>query len=270
MSSVLPDTSEVLSGEAVAIDAQPIGFFMRTLGALIDMLLSFLVFGLGIWMIVWLGSLGLLSDATWRILTVANTVIAFLVLPCGMEMALRGRSLGKLAVGGRIVRLDGGMPGFRHAFIRALVGVLEIYMTFGAVAILTGAFSARSQRLGDLVAGTYSQRVRIPAPPQVFPVMPAALGAWAPLADVARLPDRLARRIAQFLQNAEQMTPVARIRIAEELVEQTREYVSPQPAAPPEQILIAMTILRREREYRSLLLADERVGAMLGNTRRDP
>src|SRR5690606_25214199 len=103
-------------------------------------------------------------------------------------------------VGGRIVRLDGGATGFRHAFIRALIGVLEIYMTFGAVAVLTGAFSARSQRLGDLVAGTYSQRVRTPRLPVHTPSMPPALAEWARVADVARMPDRLARRISQFLE----------------------------------------------------------------------
>lgn len=256
----------MLSGEAVAIDVQPVGFFLRVLGAFIDMVVSYLVFILGLLLMMWLGTRGMLDPATGRILTVVNIVTAFVLLPCAVEVALHGRSLGKLAVGGRIVRLDGGAIGFRHAFIRALVGVLEIYMTFGGVAVLAGAFSSRSQRLGDMVAGTYSQRVRSTPPPPHIPVMPPALAAWAPLADVAKLPDRLARRIAQFLRNAGEMTPHARIRIAQELVDQTREYVSPQPAAPPEHVLIAMTILRREREHRSLLLAGERVQKLLGST----
>ncbi len=264
MSVHADDPSEVLSGEAVAIDVQPVGFFFRVLGALIDMLLSFAVLLMMVFVMLWLSDLGLLTEALQRILLVSALVIAFVVLPCGMEVALRGRSLGKLAVGGRIVRIDGGSTGFRHAFIRALVGVLEIYLTLGAVAIIAGAFSARSQRLGDMVAGTYSQRVRVPALPSHTPIMPAGLAEWAILADVARLPDRLARRIAQFLQNADRLTPPARARVAEELVAETREYVWPQPAAPAEQILIAMTILRREREYRALQLSDERVEKLLG------
>lgn len=264
MSSSIADPAEVLSGEAVAIDVQPVGFFLRTLGALIDMLISIAVFVLVIFLMLWLSGQGLLSEAFQRILTVTAFVVSFVVLPCGMEVALRGRSLGKLAVGGRIVRIDGGTAGFRHAFIRALLGVLEIYMTFGAIAIIAGAFSARSQRLGDMVAGTYSQRVRTPPLIEHVPIMPAGLLEWAVLADVARLPDRLARRIAQFLQNAERLTPAARARVAAELVAETREYVSPQPAAPPEQILIAMTILRRERELRALQLSDERVTKLLG------
>lgn len=265
--STVTDSSEMLSGEAVAIDVQPLGFFLRTLGALIDMLLSAVTVIVGVLLMFWLAGRGMLDEPSQRILTVAIMVFALVVLPCGIEVALRGRSLGKLAVGGRIVRLDGGTTGFRHAFIRSLVGVLEIYLTAGAVALLAGAFSERSQRLGDMVAGTYSQKMRTPQPVSMVPIMPAALLAWAPLADVARLPDRLARRIAQFLQNAERMTPHARASIAQQLVEETREYVSPQPPAPPEQVLIAMTILRREREHRALRLADERVGRLLGRQR---
>ncbi|WP_223172523.1 hypothetical protein [Microbacterium sp. NIBRBAC000506063] len=142
--------------------------------------------------------------------------------------------------------------------------MLEIYLTLGAIAVIAGAFSSRSQRLGDMVAGTYSQRVRPPQLVEHTPVMPGGLLEWARLADVARLPDRLARRVAQFLQNADRLTPEARARVAADLVAETREYVAPQPPAPPEQILIAMTILRREREHRSLDLADERVAKLIG------
>ncbi len=262
--STVTDTSETLSGEAVALDVQPVGFFLRTLGALIDVLLSVGVVIMGLLLLFWLAARGGLDDPTQRILTIAILVFALVVLPCGLEVALRGRSLGKLLVGGRIVRLDGGTTGFRHAFIRAFVGVLEIYLTAGAVALLAGAFSQRSQRLGDMVAGTYSQSVRMPQPIPLVPIMPPALLSWAPLADVARLPDRLARRITQFLQNADRMTPHARAHIAQQLVDEVHEYVSPPPPAPPEQTLIAMTILRREREHRALRLADERVERLLG------
>ncbi|MDR6866348.1 putative RDD family membrane protein YckC [Microbacterium resistens] len=248
---------EMLSGEAVAIDVQPVGFFLRVLGALIDVLLSVAVMIAFVLVRLWTD--GLIADlAINRILTVLSAVIAFVVLPCTIEVATHGRSLGKLAVGGRIVRIDGGATGFRHAVIRALVGILEIYMTFGAIAILTGAFSARSQRLGDLLAGTYSQRVRTPRLAVHAPVMPPMLADWALIADVARMPDRLARRISQFLQHADRMLPQARQRVAADLLGEARAYISPIPAAPDEMILVAATTLRRERETRALRITDAR------------
>lgn len=264
MSTPIDTADEVLSGEAVAIDVLPLGFFMRALGALIDMALGWLLFLLFTWLRVWLLAIGVIDGSIDGILNIVGIVVCFVVVPIVMEMALRGRSLGKLAVGGRIVRLDGGATGFRHAFIRAFIGVLEIYLTFGAIAVLAGAFTARSQRLGDMVAGTYSQRVRTPKLTPSAPVMPPALTEWARIADVARLPDRLARRVSQFLQNADRMSPPARARVAQELVRETAPFVSPRPAAHPEQLLIAITVLRRERERRALQIADARAERLTG------
>ena len=170
---------ELLSGEAVAIDVQPVGVVFRALGALIDIAVSFAVLLLFGWLGSWAGEFGLLDEATSRILMVVTIVIALVVLPCTIEIAMRGRSLGKLAIGGRVVRTDGGAITMRHSIIRALIGVLETYMTLGAIAIVSGAFSPRSQRLGDLLAGTYCQRVRT-KPLAIAPaVLPPQLEGWA-------------------------------------------------------------------------------------------
>ncbi|MFB4348261.1 RDD family protein [Microbacterium sp. CR_7] len=264
MSAPLDTSDEVLSGEAVAIDVQPIGFVLRAAGAIIDMLVGLGVFLLWIFLRIWLLDAGVLDEATDRIATVSALVVSFVVLPITMEMALKGRSLGKLAVGGRIVRIDGGAPGFRHAFIRALLGVLEIYMALGSVAVLAGAFSARSQRLGDMVAGTYSQRVRTPKLVPSVPVLPPSLVGWAQIADVARLPDRLARRISQFLQSAPRMVPAARTRVAHDLLVEASPFISPLPPVSPEEVLIGVTVLRRERERRALENADRRAERLTG------
>ena len=264
MSAALDASDEVLSGEAVAIDVQPIGFVLRAAGAIIDLLVGLAVFLSTIFLRIWLLDIGVLTQATDTIALIASIVISFVVLPITMEVALKGRSLGKLAVGGRIVRLDGGATGFRHAFIRALLGVLEIYMTLGSIAVLAGAFSARSQRLGDMVAGTYSQRVRTPKLIPSVPVLPPMLAGWAQIADVARLPDRLARRISQFLQSAQRMVPSARARVAQDLLTEASPFVSPLPQAAPEVTLIGITVLRRERERRALENADRRAEKLTG------
>lgn len=264
MSAALDASDEVLSGEAVAIDVQPIGFLLRAAGAIIDLLVGLAVFLLTLFLRIWLLDIGVLDQATDTIALIASIVISFVVLPITIEVALKGRSLGKLAVGGRIVRIDGGATGFRHAFIRALLGVLEIYMTLGSVAVLAGAFSARSQRLGDMVAGTYSQRVRTPKLIPSVPVLPPMLAGWAQIADVARLPDRLARRISQFLQSAPRMVPAARAKVAQDLLAEASPFVSPPPPAAPEVALIGITVLRRERERRALQNADRRAEKLTG------
>lgn len=263
--SVPIDTSdEVLSGEGVALDVQPIGFLLRAAGAAIDMVIGYAAFVMWLFLRQWMLDLGVFGSAEDRIANVVSTAFCFLVLPVTIEMITKGRSVGKLAVGGRIVRIDGGAIGFRHAFIRGLLGVLEVYMTFGGLAILVGAFNARSQRLGDMVAGTYSQRVRTPRLVVSAPTLPPALFGWAQIADVARMPDRLARRISQFLQTAPNMVPDARARVAQNLLAEASPFVSPIPTAPPEMVLLGITVLRRDRERRALEFANARTEKLTG------
>ncbi|GAA1985142.1 RDD family protein [Microbacterium pumilum] len=261
---------EILTGEAVALDVQPIGYFLRALGVLIDMLLGVIVFVLFGLVASWLVGQGILDDAILPILAIVVVALVMVVIPTVVETASRGRSLGKLAVGGRIVRSDGGASGFRHAFIRALVGVLELWLTVGAVAALVGAFTPRSQRLGDLMAGTYSERTRTPPLPAYSPGIPPVLTEWAAGADVARLPDRLARRIAQFVGHAEKMAPAPRARVAESLADEVAAHVSPVPGGDPETFIRAVVAVRRDRELRALQLEAQRVATLTSATTGTP
>ena len=253
---------EVLTGEAVALDVQPLGYFLQALGALIDTLVSVALLVAGS---VILGSLvaqGALSEATATIAVITLIVVVTVVVPTVVETASHGRSLGRLAVGGRIVRSDGGAAGFRQAFIRALTGVLEIYLTLGALALIVGAFTPRSQRLGDLVAGTYSERTRAPKLPPPAPGLPPGLEVWAATADVGRLPNRLARRISQFAREAGVMDPGARARLAASLAAEASEHIAPVPAVPPETLVRAVAAVRRDRELHALALESQRVAAL--------
>jgi uncharacterized RDD family membrane protein YckC len=253
---------EILTGEAVALDVQPVGFFLRGLGTLIDVILGLIVFVLFALVASWLIGQSILDVVALPILTVTVLVTVTVVIPTVVETMTRGRSLGKLAVGARIVRADGGASGFRQSFIRALVGVFEIWLTVGAVAALVGAFTPRAQRLGDLMAGTYSERTRTPRLPPPAGILPPPLAGWASVADVARLPDRLSRRIAQFVQNADAMQPPARMRLAAALAAETAAHVSPVPAVDSEMFLRGVVAVRRDRELRALQLEGQRVAAL--------
>lgn len=260
---------EVLTGEAVALDVQPTGVLLRAVGAVIDILLAVILMIVALLIIT--GPLAPLLPAGAQQMTLIVTLVLLLVvLPTTVEAATRGRSLGRLAVGTRIVRSDGGASGFRQALIRALVGVLEIYFTLGVVAVLTGAFSPRSQRLGDLLAGTYSQRTRVARLPPPLPPVPAGLEEWAAIADVARLPDRLARRLAQFLAQSPRLAPGARDRIARELLDEATAFVFPMPNADPLTALFGIAAARRDRERRTLTAQEDRMLALAPVLERVP
>lgn len=254
---------EILTGEAVALDVQPLGLMMRALGAVIDMVIGYAII---IVAFVALAASGV-DASVFAILQISVIALVFVILPTAVETFTRGRSIGKLAVGGRIVRADGGTTGFRHAFIRSLIGVLEIYLTFGGLAFLVGAFTPRSQRLGDLVAGAYCERTRTPRVPEHTLILPPALTGWAQIADAGRLPVRLSRRITQFLTQSANLMPGARARIAQELATEAAQWVSPVPPVDPETFLCGVAVLRRDREARALDIQNERVDALLGSVR---
>jgi uncharacterized RDD family membrane protein YckC len=252
-----PVERELVTGEAVTLDVKPASYILRAAGTFIDWVVYMLVMLGCVLLLVATG--GGLDEALVRALVVLILVFGTVVIPLTVELASRGRSLGKLAVGARIVRDDGGAIGFRHAFIRALTGVLEIFMTVGGIAALVGLLNTRSKRLGDLLAGTYSQLVRVPAPRPLDLYLSPALSGWATTADVGRLPDRLSRRIAQFVRQAPQLTPAARYGLSTELAREASAFVSPLPDVDAETFLVGVALLRRQRDARGLALEQQRL-----------
>ncbi|MET4782153.1 RDD family protein [Glaciihabitans sp. UYNi722] len=253
------DDSELMTGEAVGLDLRPTSFVLRAAGAIIDFLASLVVFLLVIFAISTPFFQSFLDEASGAAVSIAALVFCIVVIPTAVETATQGKSLGRLAVGARIVRDDGGSIGFRHAFIRALTGVLEIFSTLGGIAAMVALLNGRSKRLGDLLAGTYSQNERVSRlSTSVFGV-PTPLVAWATTADVARMPDGLARRVAQFLSQASKLTPDARDRLARRLATEASRYVSPVPPENAELFLAAVAAIRRDREYLALQLERQRL-----------
>ena len=187
-------------------------------------------------------------------------VAIFIGYPAGFETLTRGRTLGKLALGLRVVRDDGGPITGRHALTRALVGWIEIYLLFGAPALVAGLIHPRVKRLGDMAAGTYvvNQRARMRLLPP--PVMPPPLARWAGSADLAGLPSGLAIAVRQFLGRAPTLNPQARHQLGTQLLQATLPYVAPPPPPGyhPEYILAAVIADRRRRDMERLWREEQR------------
>ncbi len=78
-----------------------------------------------------------------------------------------------------------------------------------------------------MLAGTYSQQERISGQPAPVFGVPYQLVEWSRTADVARMPDPLARRISQFLAQSKGLTPESRRRLSVQLANETAPFVSP-------------------------------------------
>ncbi|PJI94279.1 RDD family protein [Luteimicrobium subarcticum] len=237
---------EVVIGEAVVLEADAVAVGTRIIEGLIDVV-ALIAFATALgWGLSAIDTGGYDGAAL-----IGMLVLVYVVVPTTVETLTRGRSLGKLAMGTRVVRDDGGAIRFRHALTRALLGVLEIWMTLGVVAVVTSMVNRKGKRLGDIVAGTYVVRVRgargIPPLPPVDP----SLRAWSHGADVARLPDGLAVAVRLFLARAPRMDPQSRVRLGVDLAGRVEAYVAPAApwGTPPEAFLVAVMSERRDRDW---------------------
>lgn len=238
----------VVIGEGVLLDTRPASVASRLLGSFVDVLVLVV---LAVLAILVLGELSFVPDArTAQILSIVLVATVTVVLPTTVETLTRGRSVGKLVAGVRIVRDDGGPISFRHAFVRALTGVVELWFTFGAIALICSIVHPRGKRVGDVLAGTYAARVRAPATVRSAAQIPPFLAGWASAADVARLPDGLALTVRQFVARAPRLHPGSRAELALTLQAEVMPYVSPPPppGTHPEAFLTAVLAERGRRE----------------------
>lgn len=262
--------STIVTGEAVVLELRSASFAARGLGVLIDVIAQVAVLAGALYVSARL--LPTIDQAAARALILSLLVFVVVVLPVLVETLSRGKSLGKLVMGLRIVRDDGGSIRFRQALIRGLLAVFEIYMMAGSVAFLASIFNERSKRLGDMLAGTYSLRERVAAPAPMAASAPPELRPWTSLADIGRLPDPVARRIAQFIAQSAQMSPQSRYSLAAELASEAAEFVSPAPPAGtgPEPFLHALMAERRDRDYASLMTRHHRSDRLAQRLQRLP
>lgn len=262
--------SSIVTGEAVVLELRPASFAARGLGVLIDITAQGLVL---IGVIYLLSQVApSLDEAAGRALVLAILVLVLLIGPVMVETLSRGKSLGKLVMGLRIVRDDGGSIRFRQAFIRGLLAIFELYMMVGSVAFLASIFNERFKRLGDMLAGTYSLRERIAPTPPVQAYIDPALRSWTRLADIGRLPDALARRISQFIDAAPRMALASRQQLAVALADEAGAFVSPSPphGTGPDAFLNALMAERRNRDFAILTIRRERAEQLAQRLHRLP
>jgi uncharacterized RDD family membrane protein YckC len=246
--------AEVITGEAVVIDVPLARFPSRTLALLIDIAIQLvLLFGLG-GVALAAGAGGGLDAAAVAAISLTVSVAIIVGYPTLFETLSRGRSLGKLALGLRVVSDDGGPERFRQALMRALAGVLEIWLTVGFLALLTSLLSSGGKRLGDIFAGTFVITERLPArrgTTAPMSALPPALAAWAATAELSGLTDATADTARQYLSRYFDFTPATREEFGRRIAAAVTAQVTPPPpagASPPD-YLSAVLAERRERAH---------------------
>ncbi|MFC9470001.1 RDD family protein [Streptomyces coelicoflavus] len=243
--------SELVTGEAVALELRPARLPSRALAVLLDLAVAVAVYVAVT--IALVASTSSLDGAAQTALTLATFVLVLVGGPIAVETLSHGRSLGKMACGLRVVRDDGGPIRFRHSLVRGLIGVIEILMTFGVIACIASLVSARGRRLGDVFAGTLVVRERVPSASAGFmpPPPPWLAGRFSGL-DLSAVPDDLWLAVRQYLTRVGQLDSRVGWAMAERLAADVAARTgAPVPReVPPPAYLAAVLQERQARESR--------------------
>lgn len=216
------EATGVVTPEAVPLQFREANAGSRAIAYIIDLLAMTMVLGFAA-STVNLATLGGTVVPDWVAITLL-VLVNFIVLfgyPTAMETLWHGQTLGKAAMGLRVVTVEGAPVRFRQAAIRAALGMVDFFMTVGLAGVLTTVLTRRHQRLGDLVAGTVVLRHRsagrVPSSVQ-FPLPPWAVP-YAQTIDPSSLTSRDYHAVREFLMRAGRIRTDVRSRLATRLAQ---------------------------------------------------
>jgi uncharacterized RDD family membrane protein YckC len=207
----------IVTPEAVLLEFETAGIASRALARAIDLAIQ----GALLFVLV-LVAVGVLDGSGWVALVVVILGVAFVVLgyPILTEVVMHGRSPGKAALGLRVVTVEGAPEAPRHAFIRSALGIVDfLLIPGGLIAVLVALFSGRSQRLGDVFAGTIVLRERTASRPAmaVWFNPPAGLEAYTSTLDVSAVTDAQFGLVRSYLLRLGDLSPEARASVSVKL-----------------------------------------------------
>jgi uncharacterized RDD family membrane protein YckC len=253
--------SQLVTGEAVVLQVRIARMPTRALACAIDVVIQSIVLG-----ILLTTLFGFLIGGASEALGVALVFVVLLLVLVGyrvvMETLTRGRTLGKLMLGLKVVRDDGSSIRFRHALVRTLLWIFVDFAPWfaGSPGIVASLMNKQGKRIGDIVAGTVVIRERHQpmASPPLF--VPGHLVQWAQSLELSRLSDELANTAREYLARYTELEPEARIALGDALAFRMAELTAP---APPIQLvapafLSAVLAERRRRELARLAIQGPR------------
>jgi uncharacterized RDD family membrane protein YckC len=244
----------IVTPEAVVLDFETAGIGSRTLALAIDLAAqAAALLALNLALVVFALSGG--DDLGWVGVAVL-LVLYFLVLfgyPVAMETLWRGRTLGKAALGLRVVTVEGAPVRFRHAAIRSALGLVDFYLAGGFFAIVSILLTKRNQRLGDLVAGTLVLRERRAGGVATAVAFPPPPGFEAYVASLrpSALPADHYGLVRSFLLRRNELSPDARARLSVRLGNAVALALRhrPPPMVGPELFLACVAAAYQGREH---------------------
>ncbi|MDX6238778.1 MAG: hypothetical protein QOG10_3593 [Kribbellaceae bacterium] len=253
--------SQLVTGEAVVLQVRIARMPTRALACAIDFVLQAIVLGLLLAMLF-----GFLITGASTALGAAIVIVVGLLVLVGyravMETLTRGRTLGKMMLGLKVVRDDGSSIRFRHALVRSLLWLfVDFAPWFGSSpGIVASLMNKQGKRIGDMVAGTVVIRERHQpmASPPLF--VPGHLVQWAQSLELSRLSDELANTAREYLARYTELEPPAQVALGDALAFRVGSVTAPAPPVPISSPAFLSAVLAERRRRELARLASHRPG----------
>jgi len=219
------DQLHIATPEGVDLELTLAGLGSRIAGALLDQLVKWVV-DIVLFML-YLAFASLISGVARAIVAGVFVIIVFLIdfgYDVAFEVLGSGKTIGKRAVGTRVMLMSGAPVDLRSSVIRNLLRLVDGPLTGYICGAATVLATTNHQRLGDLAAGTVVVRDRIGEirASQIDYVFASdEPRRW----DVGRVDRDVTATLRTFLSRRDTLSPVVRARIARELYEGVRPMV---------------------------------------------
>jgi len=240
---LLDDRVTIATPEGVSLELVLAGVGSRFVARLLDTLIQVVI-------IIALALIAYVTSAPGFVRAIA-TVLIFLVLfgyDIPFEVLNRGRTIGKIAAGIRVVGARGEPIGFLPSAIRNIMRIVDFLPGLYVTGVASMVATRRDQRLGDLAAGTFVVRDRFPGlsggavAPATVPV--ASVATW----DVSAIDPTDLATIHQFLERRLSLPYLVRAYYANELARRVGPLVAGAPyGAHPEYLLEGVVVAKQAR-----------------------
>jgi uncharacterized RDD family membrane protein YckC len=248
------ESARMVTPEAVALEFRTANLGSRILAYLIDTVVVVAGTVAGLFAVALLGQASDVVVPDWVALTVVLVLLPawWLGYFIAFETLWRGRTLGKAALGLRVVTKEGAPVRFRHAAVRGLLGLVDFLILGGFLAVVFILFSRDNQRLGDMVAGTLVLRERsalaTPAPVSFAP--PPGLEHYTATLDPSGVGTEEYQAVRTFLLRAASLPPGPRSALALQLANPLAGRLRPPPPAgiSPELYLHCVAAAHQQRQ----------------------
>ena len=142
-------TIEIVTAQKVDISYPLAGLMQRILAYFIDTIVIGLIYYILVLLLLWIVPFNNNFQETYVYVVLMPIILFYHLI---FEYFWNGQSLGKKALGIRVIKASGDRPEFVDYFMRWMFRTIDIAASFGLVAIVSILANDKRQRLGDIIS----------------------------------------------------------------------------------------------------------------------